>query len=118
MGSRAFIRSVEPLFVQIDHDRRSGRMTLSLGRNDDEAVGAGRRREDGRAAQCERLDLAFGQANPAVVDASDRGNDLARDASLARAMRPVATPPAAQPDRAPGEEIICAKARNGISWKQ
>ena len=40
---------------------RARAVPLAFGRNDDEAIGARRRREDRRAAQGERLDLVIGQ---------------------------------------------------------
>ena len=104
------------LIVQIHRDCRAGPVPFAGG-NDDKAIGA-RRRKYRCAAQCEWLDLVIGQSNAAVVDPSDRGNDLAGNDTRPRAVWPVRAPSTAEANASPREEVVCAQTRNRIARKQ
>src|SRR6185503_2408862 len=91
---------------------------FAVGRDDDEAVGPGGRRQDGRAADGERLDGAIHQPHARVVETADRRADLAREPRLNRLVRPRRRPAAERANRPAGKEVVAAQARDRVAGQE
>src|SRR5439155_23750466 len=97
---------------------RAGWIAFAISRHDDKAVRSGRRAEDRRSADRQRLNALIHDPYPSVIDPTNLRHQLSDQWQSRLTVGPVGSATAKQPDRSAAEKIIRTKAGNRIAGQQ